>query len=302
MKTRIVHASVTKINEMLTHIGAGQPKEFQRSVRTLDVFTFWKATEFRTFLLYTGQVALKDVIPDKLYLHFMLLHCAIRILISPDLYYEKNKCAEDLLHLYVKQFSQYYGSGLVSYNVHNLLHLAQDSLRNGHLDTFSAFPFETFLGKIKRLLRTGSNSLTQVANRLQEKYNNSKPKQCLEYLYEAQVSKRIISNEIQIKYTEIKYKNFLLNTSNKNKWFLSTNGLIAEFKYVEHINNEFVIVDNVINNKKAYFTYPMNSCHLHIYEADNEMVSVSVFKIDEVFRKMFAVLLCNSYIFIPLCH
>ena len=32
------------------------------------------------------------------------------------------------------------------------------------------------------------------------------------------------------------------------------------------------------------------------------MVSVSVFKIDEVFRKMFAVLLCNSYIFIPLCH
>lgn len=44
----------------------------------------------------------------------------------------------------------------VTYNVHGLLHLAGDCAKFGKLDSFSAFKFESYLGKLKRKLRTKS--------------------------------------------------------------------------------------------------------------------------------------------------
>jgi hypothetical protein len=55
--------SVSRVHESLcSYI----PKEFARSPRALSDYPRWKATEFRTFLLYTGQVALHGNAPDQL--------------------------------------------------------------------------------------------------------------------------------------------------------------------------------------------------------------------------------------------
>jgi len=53
------------------------PSEFSRLPRSLDELEFWKATEYRTFLLYTGPILLKGRLKSSLYNHFLLLHCAI---------------------------------------------------------------------------------------------------------------------------------------------------------------------------------------------------------------------------------
>jgi hypothetical protein len=58
------------------------PSEFSRLPRSLDELEYWKATKYRTFLLYTGPILFKSRIKSSLYDHFLLLHCTIKILIS----------------------------------------------------------------------------------------------------------------------------------------------------------------------------------------------------------------------------
>lgn len=54
------------------------------------------------------------------------------------------------------------------YNVHSLIHLAEECLHHGPLDAFSAFPFESYLGKLTRMLRTTSAPLAQLSRRIFE--------------------------------------------------------------------------------------------------------------------------------------
>jgi len=72
---------------------------------------------------------------------------------------------------FVRQFSHHYGEDQYVYNVHDLVHLADDVSRFGELDSYSCFPFESYLGKLKKLVRKPNYPLQQVTciRRLSEK-------------------------------------------------------------------------------------------------------------------------------------
>lgn len=93
---------------------------------------------------------LRNNLPHNLYRHFMLLSVAMRILLSPDLCFQFCEYADQLLKLFVENFAKIYGPEFIVFNVHSLIHLAQDARKYGPLDKISCFPFETFLGKLKR--------------------------------------------------------------------------------------------------------------------------------------------------------
>jgi len=89
--------------------------EFARKPRSLLEWQRWKATEFRQFLLYTGPVALLAKLPDVVYNNFMLLYVGVFILLDKHL---SNSCkyinyAEELLVMFVKHYSDLYGSDMV---------------------------------------------------------------------------------------------------------------------------------------------------------------------------------------------
>jgi len=92
----------------------------------------------------------------------------MRILCSVDDYDRNNKYARDLLVYFVQNMSILYGPENVTYNMHNLIHLAADAKRLGPLDSFSAFPFENYLFILKKLLRKFDKPLQQICNRLDE--------------------------------------------------------------------------------------------------------------------------------------
>ncbi|CAG0892908.1 unnamed protein product [Cyprideis torosa] len=54
------------------------------------------------------------------------------------------------------------------YNVHSLIHLGQDAMLYGNLDNVSAFPFEDYMQKIKRKVKTGNRPLSQIVRRIEE--------------------------------------------------------------------------------------------------------------------------------------
>lgn len=58
---KLLQIDKQKISDMLLRAGQSLPNEFSRAVRPLDVISFWKGTEFRTFLLYTGVEVLKNI-------------------------------------------------------------------------------------------------------------------------------------------------------------------------------------------------------------------------------------------------
>lgn len=173
LPTRIGNQSIMSISQKIIDLGKSLPKEFNRRGRALTEVDRWKASEFRTFLLYTGPIALKNNLPKSMYEHFLLLHVGITILCSPHLSTQYCDYAEKVLRVFVQNFSIIYGDFVV-YNVHSLLHLADDVRKFGPLTQISAFPFENFLYTLKRQIRKPNQTLQQIVKRLSEqKLNHS---------------------------------------------------------------------------------------------------------------------------------
>ena len=126
-------------------------------------FLQWKATEFRLFLLYTGSVVLKGKLTPALYKNFICLSVAIRILVNNKSNSESYDYAEKLLKCFVE------GDEQLVYNVHSLTHLADDARKCGSLNTISYFPFESFLGHLKSVVRRPQNPISQIVRRCAEK-------------------------------------------------------------------------------------------------------------------------------------
>lgn len=107
-----------QISTKLKKMSGLMPNEFARQPRGLDELKRWKATEFRQFLLYTGCILLKDVLPDGNYIHFLSLSIAMMIMLDSNKEKRENNLnyAKDLLVFFVTNSSKYYGPTFVSCN------------------------------------------------------------------------------------------------------------------------------------------------------------------------------------------
>jgi hypothetical protein len=168
LSCRLRTSSVKSISGELLLLLPYMPKEFCRKPRSLSEVMHWKATEFRQFLLYSGPAALHSNLKDSVYRNFMVLSVAMTILLSPRLCVNYCDYAKQLLNVFVQNFISIYGSEFVSYNVHSLLHLADDAKKFGALDGISAFPFESYLGRLKGMVRRSQNPVSQVVRRIDE--------------------------------------------------------------------------------------------------------------------------------------
>ncbi|KAJ8968786.1 hypothetical protein NQ314_002093 [Rhamnusium bicolor] len=159
---------VNKISSRLVKLRSHIPSEFVRKSRQISECKRYKATEFRTFLLYTGPVVLKNILSIRHYTNFILLSVATSILLNNNLALDISwlDYAENLLTLFVSNSKNIYGCGFISHNIHNLLHLVECVKKFGDLDNFSAFPFENFMQQILRKIRKSDKPLQQVIRRI----------------------------------------------------------------------------------------------------------------------------------------
>lgn len=162
MQFRMSKTDFQLLNSELLHVRKYMnSRDFSRLPRSLEEVDRWKAVEFRHFLLYTGPIVLRDRIKHSQFVHFLSLHCAVRILCTPDLCVRYNEFSKHLLHYFVRNFSKLYGKEFVTHNIHCLIHLPNDVLLYGAPDNFSAFKYENVMYHIKTLLK-----------RLRNLYNN----------------------------------------------------------------------------------------------------------------------------------
>lgn len=76
--------SIQRLSDLLENIASFVPSEFSRKTRSLQFVKYFKATEYRLLLLYTGPVVLKNILDKDIFHYFLSLHVSARILCSND--------------------------------------------------------------------------------------------------------------------------------------------------------------------------------------------------------------------------
>ncbi|KAJ8050003.1 hypothetical protein HOLleu_03009 [Holothuria leucospilota] len=139
--------SVANVSKLLE--GIKPPSNMVRLPRSLSERKFWKATEWRNFLFFS-PLLLMNILPDTYLRHWWLLVYAIFNLSSENLSVAIINKSKAALLKFVIKVESLYGTEHVSYNVHQLTHLAQYALNWGPLWATSAFPFESNNQVLKR--------------------------------------------------------------------------------------------------------------------------------------------------------
>lgn len=145
-------------------------REVNRKPRSLESRSKFKASEFRSMLLYYLPVCLPGCVSDVYVKHFRLLSAAIYILLKSTITREERDEAEEMLHQFVKEHQKLFGVDNMVMNVHLLKHLVEEVRSLGPLWTHSTFPFERNNG----VLLKKANGTTDVLQQISSKYCLSK--------------------------------------------------------------------------------------------------------------------------------
>ncbi len=275
---RIFKLSAVQVNMISNKLLSMKPfvcTEFNRKPRPLQEIDRWKATELRQFLLYSGPIATKEVLPADHFNLFMCLFVAIRILVSPNLFSSMNQYAESLLDYFVSAFPKLYGEHFVSYNVHGLLHLASDSKKFGPLDTFSAFRFENQLGKLKRMVRSSNNQLSQIERRLYEMQSvtldsHSKPSSSINHTGQHEKGP-LLADLTSPQFKIVEFSNFkLVCNSDTNSYCLTKSGKFLKILNSCYSNAKMcqVLIAIHFRRKESLFMFPCDSKLIGVFVAD----------------------------------
>ncbi|XP_062599958.1 uncharacterized protein LOC134261548 [Saccostrea cucullata] len=142
------------------------PFEITRRPRSLSTRRFWKASEWRAFLIFYSLIILRGTLPQQYVNHFFLLVFAIYTLLQSSVTLNEVDCAERALRKFVHQVGELYGTEHMSFNVHQLLHVAQ-SVRNwGPIWGTSTFPFEGNGGHLLTMFKGTQHVSTQICKSL----------------------------------------------------------------------------------------------------------------------------------------
>ena len=301
LSTRFPSNTVKEVSRSLLSYQCSLPSEFARKPRSLSLYRYWKATEFRTFLLYTGVVALKNV-PKAIYKNFLLLHSAIFILCDPDVYRQLHSSAEKYLKQFVSSCKTVYGTSMLVYNVHSLLHLAKDCERFGHLDQFSCFKYENKLFQIKRKLRSTNLPLQQIVNRLSEMNPSSAVSP------PTIVHKYPHFSSITGGHDSVKVKQYMLLIWNKVRFSLQEKNCF----FMDFSCNYYRIENIILDDKECtyfickkflciepFYTYPLDSRIIDIVKASSLAPEYCSIHASAVYRKCCGLLWKDCVVLLP---
>ena len=274
LATRLSAITVQMISERLCRLRSCIPRMFARKPRSLNEFRMWKATEFRQFLLYTGMVALKGAVPLEMYELFLLYSSAMCILLNPKLAREYSCYAKELLSAFVKNFSELFGSQFVVYNVHNLVHLADDAETYGALDSISCFPFENYLNQLKKCVRRPNAPTVQIMRRIAEKKAFQKIRlpgtPGIFHLKKEHSSGPVpISLDVGQQFRQLEGPIFISTAASDNGVLID--GLhVAVVRNIVKNNNVVYLVVQRFEKQDPFYTYPFDSTKLGIFKVSKQ--------------------------------
>lgn len=205
-----------------------------------------------------------------------------------------------------------YGHDKLTFNFHNLIHLPQDVITFGPLDSYSAFRFENFLQILKKQLRKRNQPLSQLYKRSVEKQSISLQMSKQSKIESGQIildkRKKLSDNLPQgctEEYEAVKFSSFTLNSKFPNNCCYIEKSVII----VEHIcikNDTPIIIGRKFLNPQKIPNYPAESEKYEIAMV-SKLSEQNIWQIQFVDRKGFLIPLfsheiATCYYVFPLLH
>ena len=202
-------------------------------------------------MLYAGVSVLRDILPENLYHNFLYFVVSMRLLLSDDQQMNMSR-VKYMLEKFVKGAKRLYGDGFISYNVHTLIHLPEDYITYGNLESVSCFPFENYLGAVIKGRLTGKNKpLQQICRHVSAENKKLQPK----ILEQKQVNKYFIAKTYKFTCGLTPSRdNCVMTSSNKI-------GFITSFDETR--------ISLTSSSKHSLFLAPVNSMDVGIYLLKN---------------------------------
>ena len=270
LKTRLSRGQKETVSTTLVNMRDCISNDFVRRPRSVSDFELWKATEFRTFLLYTGCICLKGVLKPEYYKHFLSFCVSLRLLLIPS---ERNILnAEQLLDKFVGNFSDIYGTHTLVFNIHSLTHLSSDVKQHGSLEEISCFPFENYLYSLKKMIRGSKHVMQQTINRIKEK-QATEIIESDELVVYPQLLRRHLNGPIPTGYSDyeqfsvVKLKDFTLNL--KRDSCVQIGQRISVIKNILKFADETFVVSQTFSKLEDFFKRPIRSSTVGIYKVSS---------------------------------
>jgi len=271
LNTRLSVGLLNQISQRLIDLRNALPSEFARRPRTLFEVDRWKATEFRSFLLYTGPVILKGLLSEPLYNHFMLLSASIYCCLNSVTCVHYLPFVRSSLIQFVNLAAEIYGKDVLVYNMHSVIHIADDVARFGSLDAISCFPFENHLRLLKKLVRKAEMPLQQIVRRISEQcaWRSLTPLPALNFVYAKHESGPVPDDVKSLpdvtQHKKLNLLGFKLSTTMKDGVILLTNGDVAVVQNILVSRSDTYIVCQKFLRKRSLYEYPLPSCEINVY-------------------------------------
>ncbi|CAN8000193.1 unnamed protein product, partial [Ixodes pacificus] len=153
-------------------------------------------------------------------------------------------------------------------NVHGLVHLAADVLTFGPLDEFSAFDSESFLCKLKRLVRSGREPLQQLFNRVMELRETSlQPKKKSSIVCTMEhCDGPLVDGCLSPQFRKAQFENFALKTSpGDNCCILKDSKIVIIENISSSVAGQDVLIARQFLEMHDLYTVPCQSSNLGIH-------------------------------------
>ena len=253
---RLPSIGLRRISDRLDNIRPYMPCEFQRKCRTLDQFERWKATEFRQFLLYLGPVVLRGILDEQKYENFLNFSICFYLLCHPLRASNYVEFVGEMINGLLNQYAALYGENELVYNTHSISHIWEDVKLRGPLDRYSAFPFESYMGKLRRMVRSSNMPASQILRRIMERLDagcNDAPSTCADTI---SIMTRSINSKKLIQHDR------LLVTDERPE-----NAVIANGQPALIVQSEGNMVQiQLFDTNTEFFTRCVSSTDIGIYE------------------------------------
>src|SRR5207249_4522574 len=138
---------------------------FTRLPRSVRTRRFWKASEWKHWLLFYCIPCLSGLIPDRYLAHYSNIVNATYILLKQEISEVDLTQAEAMLTNFNHQTQTLYGYACMTFNVHQILHFAKSVKKLGPTLSHSGFPFEGNMGKLPNMVTAAKGAPKQIVNR-----------------------------------------------------------------------------------------------------------------------------------------